>query len=304
MNDVQPALSRRQFTAATLATVAAAALPSALNAAAARAADKRFCVFIKFLNDLSYDELAEKMAELGFSGIEATIRSNDGYIRPEAAAEELPKFQKVLEKNGLSLAIVTTDILSADQKYADTVLKAAADAGAPRYRMGFYKYDKKQPIVEQITALKPTFDALAELNREAGIAGVYQNHAGADYFGSTLWDLYYVLKDYSPEEIGCVYDLRHAAVEAGESWPTLHAVLKPHITAYSVKDFSWNGRKSQHKPLGEGVVDPNFYKTLAQSDFDGPVSLHVEYLKEGDPQAQLAAVKRDFAVLRGWMKED
>jgi hypothetical protein len=34
------------------------------------------------------------------------------------------------------------------------------------------------------------------------------------------------------------------------------------------------------------------------------VSLHVEYLKEGDPQAQLAAVKRDFAVLRGWMKED
>jgi hypothetical protein len=57
-------------------------------------------------------------------------------------------------------------------------------------------------------------------------------------------------------------------------------------------------------PLGEGLVDPNFYKALAKSDFEGPVSLHVEYLKEGDPQAQLAAVKRDYAVLRGWMKED
>jgi hypothetical protein len=33
------------------------------------------------------------------------------------------------------------------------------------------------------------------------------------------------------------------------------------------------------------------------------VSLHVEYLKAGDPEGQLAAVKRDFAVLRKWMNE-
>jgi sugar phosphate isomerase/epimerase len=78
-------------------------------------------------------------------------------------------------------------------------------------------------------------------------------------------------------------------------------VMKPHITAYSVKDFVWNGRKSQHVPLGEGLVDPNFYKALAKSDYKGPVSLHVEYLKQGDPGRQLAAVKRDFAVLKSWM---
>jgi sugar phosphate isomerase/epimerase len=302
MNHRLFSMTRRQFTAASLAAGALTALPRSLSAAVASpATDNRFSVFIKFLNKLSYDELAETMAGFGFSGIEATIRSNDGYILPENAAVELPKFKKALEKNGLALTIVTTDILAADQKHAETVLKAAADVGAPRYRMGFYKYDKSKPIVDQITALKPTFAALAELNRKAGIAGVYQNHAGADYFGSTMWDLYYLLKDHPPEEIGCVYDLRHAAVEAGESWPTLHAVMKPHITAYSVKDFKWNGRKSQHVPLGEGLVDPNFYKTLAKSDFKGPVSLHVEYLKDGDPAPQLAAVKRDFAVLREWM---
>jgi sugar phosphate isomerase/epimerase len=304
MTDAPFQLSRRQFTATSIATAAAAALTSVVSGAVASPAGKnRFCVFIKFLNDLSYDELAETMAEYGFSGIEATIRSKDGYIKPEDAAKELPKFAKVLEKNGLSLSIITSDIVSADQKHAESVLKAAADVGAPRYRMGFYEYDVSKPIVEQITALKPKFDALAELNRKAGIAAVYQNHAGAKYFGSTLWDLYYLLKDYSPDEIGCVYDLRHAAVEAGESWPTLHSVMKPHITAYSVKDFKWNGRKSEHMPLGEGLVDPDFYKTLAKSDYQGPVSLHVEYLKEGEPGPQLAAVKRDFAVLREWMGE-
>jgi sugar phosphate isomerase/epimerase len=79
--------------------------------------------------------------------------------------------------------------------------------------------------------------------------------------------------------------------------------MKPHIRAYSVKDFVWDGAKSKHAPLGEGLVDETFYKQLAASDYDGPVSLHVEYLKEGDPQRQLTAVKKDFAVLRRWMKE-
>ena len=109
-------------------------------------------------------------------------------------------------------------------------------------------------------------------------------------------------EDFPSEELGCVYDLRHAAVEAGESWPTLHAVMKPHIIAYSVKDFKWNGRKSQHAPLGEGMVDPAFYKSLAKSDYGGPISVHVEYLKESvGAEGQLAAIKRDFGMLKKWM---
>jgi sugar phosphate isomerase/epimerase len=296
-------LNRRQFAAGTLAAAGAAALPLRILAAESSGAENRFCCFIKFLEDLSYDELAEGIAELGFSGVEATVRRSSGYIQPANATEELPKLHKALEKNGLSIAIVTTDILSADQEYAEAVLRAAADVGAPRYRLGFHNYDRAKPIVDQIAALRPRFDALAELNRKLGIAGMYQNHAGADYLGSTLWDLYYLLRDHSPEELGCVYDLRHAAVEAGESWPTLYSVMKPHIIGYSVKDFVWNGRKSEHAPLGDGLVDPDFYKELAASDYDGPVSLHVEYVGHGKPESQLAAVKRDFAVLRKWMGE-
>jgi sugar phosphate isomerase/epimerase len=298
-------LTRRQFTAASLVATAALAVPKLAAGAVASASNggNRYCAFIKFLRSLKYDELAERLAEMGFGGVEATIRTGDGYILPEKAAEELPKFKKVLEKNGLELSIVTTDILSAEQKYADAVLRAAADAGAPRYRLGFYRYDLKKPIVEQIQDLRPKFERLAELNRKVGITGMYQNHAGADMFGSTLWDLYYLLRDHAPDELSCVYDLRHAAVEAGESWPTLYSVMKPHIRAYSVKDFKWNGRKSQHAPLGEGMVDPEFYKSLAKSEYRGPISLHIEYLKESvGADGQLAAIKRDFATLRQWME--
>jgi sugar phosphate isomerase/epimerase len=298
-------LSRREFGAASMAAAAALAAPAvfAATASAEKAAKNRYCAFIKYLGNLKYDELAERIAELGFGGVEVTFRTKDGYIKPKDAAEEVPRLKKALEKQGLEITIATTDFLSADQEYVQDTLQALADNGVPRYRLGFYRYDLKQPIVDQVMAIKPKLEGLADLNRKLGLNGMYQNHSGADMFGATMWDLYYLLRDHPPEELSCVYDLRHATVEAGESWPTLYKVMKPHITAYSVKDFKWgSNRKSQHAALGEGMVDPAFYEALAKSDYKGPISVHVEYVKESaGADAQLAAIKRDFGTLKKWM---
>jgi sugar phosphate isomerase/epimerase len=287
------------------AAAAIAAAPSVIAATSDHGASSKscFCAFIKYLGELKYDELAERIAELGFGGVEVTFRAKDGYVKPKDSVKEVPRLKKALEKQGLEITIATTDFLSADQEYVEETLRALADNGVPRYRLGFYRYDLKQPIVDQITAIKPKLAGLAELNRKLGISGMYQNHSGADMFGATMWDLYYLLRDHPPEELSCVYDLRHATVEAGEAWPMLYQVMKPHIKAYSVKDFKWGSRrKSVHVPLGQGMVDPEFYKALAGSEFKGPISVHVEYVKESaGADAQLAAIKRDFETLKKWM---
>jgi sugar phosphate isomerase/epimerase len=305
MNASCAALSRRQFAAGALAALAAAKATSVLRAAEKTTSKNgiQFCAFIKYLTDLKYDVLAERIAELGFNGVEVTIRAKDGYIKPSEAAQELPRFKKILEKQGLEISTITTDILAADQEHAESTLRAAADIGVPRYRLGFYRYDLEKPILDQIAGIRLRMEKLAALNRRVGVLGMYQNHSGAEMFGGTIWDLFYILRELSPDEMTCVYDLRHAAVEAGESWPLLYKVIKPHIAAYSVKDFKWGSqRKSVHVPLGEGMVDPEFYKELAKADFKEPISVHVEYVKESaGADAQLAAIKRDFATLKKWM---
>lgn len=295
------AMNRRDFARTTLS--AAAALAAARIGVAGENAlgASPCCAFIKFLTGLDYDRLSDSIAAIGFDGVEVTVREEGGYIQPAEASKELPKFRRALDKNGLDLTIVTTEILSVDDPHADSVLRASADAGAQRYRLGFYRYDLKRPIVEQIQSLRPKLEKLATLNRQLSLPGMYQNHAGKGYFGATMWDLFYALRDISPEDLGCVYDLRHATVEAGEAWPMLHEVMKPHIIAYSVKDFAWDDDKSQHVPLGEGRVDGDFYAKLAKSGYNGPISLHVEYLHDGDVDAQLAALKRDLGTLQKWM---
>ena len=101
-------LNRRAFMAAAAAS-GAALLPAiagpalaALPATAAKPEDKPFeiCAFIKFVQSLSFNDLASRIASMGFDGIEATVREG-GHVLPETAEEELPRLVEAMKDNGL-----------------------------------------------------------------------------------------------------------------------------------------------------------------------------------------------------------
>jgi sugar phosphate isomerase/epimerase len=301
MTHTSQAINRRQFSKMLSATAAGLAIPARLYAGPSSPKRFVYCAFVKFLTELDFDELADAIADAGFEGIEVTARKQEGYIDLSRAEEDLPRLTEALAKRGLTITILTTDILRADEPGAESLLRAAVKNGVQRYRLGFHRYDGRQAILPQLAALEPVFRDLAALNRELGIAALYQNHCGAKMLGATVWDLHRLIKDYPVSEIGCVFDIRHATVEGGEAWPVYWDLMKPHLGAVSVKDFRWNGRKSQHVPLGSGQVDPKFFQLLRQSNFSGPVSLHVEYAGDRGADANVEALKMDFARLRQWI---
>jgi len=293
--------SRRSFLASTSAAL--------LAATAGRVTGQEtkttnpICVFTKPFDSLSYQQLAEQIAELGFDGIEAPIRSG-GYIEPEAVADELPKLMEALKLRGLTINVMTSSINDANDPLTERVLKVAADLGIRFYRMQYFKYNESRPIAPQIVNWNSQMKELAALNRQLGVTGVYQNHAGRNYFGAGIWDLQSGLNDIEPTEIGVAYDIRHAAVEGGMSWPVALQMIRPHVQVVYVKDFVWEGRKPGNVPLGAGSVDPKFFDMLKKSGFSGPISLHEEYSDHRDPVLvpdHLQAIKHDFATLKTWL---
>jgi sugar phosphate isomerase/epimerase len=294
-------IQRRDFLRDSLAVGAALAVGSTARAAFLASGGNEICAFIKFVQALSYDQLADAIADIGFDGIEATVRRG-GKIEPDKAADELPKLVDALAKRNLKVTMITTDVLRADDRNTEPVLRTAAKLGIPMYRMGFYKYDLKQPVMEQLQAIGPALKELAALNRELGIQAVYQNHSGAEHVGSMLWDFHSQLQGIAKEQIALAFDIRHATIEAGLSWPTVYNAMRPRIGAVYVKDFDWVGRSAEHVPLGKGRVDRAFFSRLQADQFKGPISLHVEYLGGGTTQENLDALRRDFGVLRGWLQ--
>lgn len=292
---------RRDFLVAAGCSLASASFAGTTAIAADSPSKNSICVFTKPFNSLTFDELADRIAELGFDGIEAPIRKG-GHIEPEAVPDELPKLVEALRKRNLEITVMTSDINDPNDPLTEKVLKTASKLGIRRYRMKYFKYDFDQPILKQINEWRPQIEDLAALNRELKVTALYQNHAGRNYLGAPLWDLSKLLQGISVDEIGVAYDIRHATAEGGMSWPVTYHMIRPHIDTVYVKDFVWNdGVRPVNVPLGEGRIDDDFFKLLRKSDFNGPISLHEEYLDHRKPELvpdHLSAIKRDFAVLK------
>src|SRR5208282_5307756 len=109
-------MNRRKFVAAASASLACAAL----ELEAAPPLGQRICGFEKPLQFLSYTELADTMALVGFSGIEATVRAG-GHVLPKKVEDDLPRLHEALQKRGLEITIIATDINAVDQPRAELV---------------------------------------------------------------------------------------------------------------------------------------------------------------------------------------
>jgi sugar phosphate isomerase/epimerase len=304
-----PTHDRRQFLTAVSTSLAAAALSAGTTGKAedlpANPATK-ICVFTKPFNSLSFDELADRMAELGVDGIEAPIRAG-GHVEPEQVEDRLPALHEALQKRGLEITVMTSDVNDPSDRLTERVLRTAATLGIPRYRMKYFKYDLKQSVIKQIRSWQPQLRELAAMNHDFGIQGLYQNHSGSTYCGAAIWDLRIALDGIPSDDLGIAYDIRHATAEGGTSWPATFNMIQPQIRTVYVKDFVWgDGPQPINVPLGDGRVDPKFFSLLKTSGFSGPISLHEEYLDHRDPKLvpeHLAAIGKDLAKLKAWLKQ-
>ena len=296
--------SRRRFLGSAVATAVATATLSAERLSAERnrpnqkSKDNKICAFIKFIQSLPYRQLAETVAELGFDGIEATVRDG-GQVLPERVEDDLPKLVEALDDCGLKITIMASSVNSISQPHTKKVLRTAAALGITRYRLAYYRYNLRRPILMQLTELKSELADLVSFHRELGLQGLYQNHSGATTVGSAIWDLEKLLRGYHPKDLAIAFDIRHATVEGGLAWPLHFQLMKPHLGAVYVKDFNWDrGRSPQNAPLGTGQVNPKFFADVKAAEFSGPISLHVEYLHQGGVAANIEALKNDLATLK------
>jgi sugar phosphate isomerase/epimerase len=263
--------------------------------------------FTKCLQFLNFDELATVLAEQGFDGADLAVREG-GQILPENVETELPKALKALRKQGVDSNMIVTKINNAEDPLSERIIRTMADLGIQYYRMGYLNYNDKKSIPENLDLIKFQVEKLEMLNRKYGVTGNYQNHSGTRV-GGPVWDLYEVLKDRNPEFIGVQYDVRHATVEGGQSWPLGMKLLAPWIRTTDLKDFIWaKNEKGQWKiknvPLGEGMVDFKMYFEMYKSmKIEAPVSIHYEYdLGGAEKGKNNPAMSREEICL--WLKKD
>ncbi len=297
-----PDLSRRHFIQTS--ALAAAALASSRVLAAPAAPRWKIIAFSKPFASYSPDDTADLVADIGWDGIECPVRKQAGQIAPERVEEDLPKMVAALKKRGKEVTIVTTEITKLDP-LAEKILRTTAKLGIKQYRLGFSKYTAAKPVPETVREVGAALKDLAAFNRELGLQGGWQNHSGADYVGGPLWDLWTIIKDLDPKSLGVCFDIAHATVEGGLSWPVQARLMEPHYAAVFLKDCYWEkgakGWQPRWCPFGEGIVQKSFLTNLKKSKFAGPLCQHHEYKELGTGREMVKYFKKDLATLREWL---
>ena len=306
--------NRREFLRAAGASIISAGIVKATPSNS----PLKISVFSKHLHFLVWEAMAHTAKEIGFDGVDLTLRK-DGHIEPARAEQDLPKVAEIIRKAGLEIPMITAGIIDVNSPFAESILRAMKSAGIKNYRWGGFKYDDTKPLPAQLEMLKKETAKLAELNRKYDVCAMYHTHSGLEV-GASIWDLWMMLKDLDTNRVSVNLDVCHATIEGGVGgWMRSTQLVAPMTRGIAIKDFKWTknakGEWVPAKcPLGDGMVNfKKFFGLMKAANFSGPVQMHFEYpLGGADKGAKtltikkeevFAAMKKDLLVLRGWLRE-
>jgi len=242
--------------------------------------DWKINVFSKHLHWVGYDEMAKITSEVGFDGVDLTVRPK-GHVEPANVERDLPKAIEACEKHGLKVEMITTAITTADDPNTENILRTAGAVGVKVYRLGWHRYDLSKSIEKNIQHFGEELKKIAELNAKYNIIGDYQNHSGMTG-GSPVWDIHMMLEIAKSDFLGVQYDIRHAMIEGLKSWELGLRLHASRIHSIDIKDFVYveraKGWNVKNVPLGEGAVDfKSYFELLKELEIQAPISIHLEY---------------------------
>ena len=168
-------VNRRAFLAAAMAAPAALAAPGKME----------FCVFSKHLHFLNWDDMAAAAKEIGFEGVDLTVRKG-GHVTPDRVTDDLPKAAAAIRAAGLKLTMITTDIGDMSTPHAERVLRTAKGVGVTHYRWDGFRYKDGVSLPDQLKEFAPRVRDLAAFNKQLGLTAMYHTHSGAGRVGASV----------------------------------------------------------------------------------------------------------------------
>jgi L-ribulose-5-phosphate 3-epimerase len=238
-----------------------------------------FCFFSKHLPDLGWSDLGRVVKEIGFDGVDLTVRSK-GHVLPERAVDDLPRAIDAIRSRGIGVPMITTELTSSSHPTARPLLQAAARSGVRYFKPGYWYY-RSPDVRARVNEVAADLEGLAALARECGIEMGFHNHAA--YVGAALWDVAPALDRLDARWVGYYFDPRHAVAEGGGgAWKAAAHLAASRLKMVALKDFFWakgeKGWRIEDCPLGEGAVDWSWVADrLHEARFAGPISIHLEY---------------------------
>src|SRR3954452_15579054 len=152
----------------TRRTVLGAVAAAPFVAAAPEPSRPPLCIFSKHMAQFGYDDLAKNAKQIGFDGVDLTVRAK-GHVEPENAARDMPRAVEAIRSQGLVVPMITTGLLRAEEGASRPTLSTAAGLKIPFWKPGYYWYSKLDTagaVEKTLAEVRPQIAGLVSLSKE------------------------------------------------------------------------------------------------------------------------------------------
>lgn len=247
----------------------------------------KYLLLSKPLEDLSYAELADTVADLGMDGVDLTVRA-PGHVVPERVKTDLPRAARAIRERGLEIGWLTTAIESAESPHAEAILATAADLGIKQFKLGYYRYAGFGAMRRQIAEVRDQLRSIEQLCLKHKIQAGVHAHDGPT-LSATTHVVSLLLEGFDPAAI-CYYpDLGHIGIEGSfGGWihgldllsDRINMLALENLAQFQAVDPETGATRWRAKvvPFDQGFIPfPEAFRYLKQIGYDGYASFQAEY---------------------------
>lgn len=252
--------------------------------------------------------LAEKLAGMGFDGVELAVRP--GYqVIPETVRKDLPGAVALLASHGLKTPSIAGNL-------DEDTIAACGEAGVGIIRI-CAGIDMTKGYRAEVDRYRRCFDALLPALERHGVAIGVQNHYG--FHVASAVGLAHLLEGYDPKQVCGVLDMGHCAVD-GEPVAMAVDIVRPHLNGMVNFKSAMHLRANGPEVPAEYVVHwtthnhggynwRELVSALHGIGFDGTFCMPVEYSVQAGIKGQrmgddvLPFARHDLAHLQSLVSE-
>lgn len=214
----------------------------------------KFAVFTVSTPTMTPDEIAPKLKEFGYDGIEWRVvdeepnapgmgfwHGNKATIPFTGFVENAPNVRKLAEDNGLEMPALGTYVLASDLDDVETAMKGAVAMGIKRLRVNVARYDGSEAFKPLWEKDREHYKRVAELAGKYGVQALIELHHGSICPSASAARLY--LEGFDPAQVGVIHDAGNMVYEGFENYRLGLETLGDYLSHVHVKNARWFPQK-------------------------------------------------------------
>jgi len=267
----------------------------------------KYSVFTVMTPDLSIEDAARVLAQLGYDGVEwrVNVLPKDTSAPPDYWAanrcaldiNNLSKSAKeaktFCERHGLSVPALGTYLQADDCETIEACMLAAKTLNCTQIRVNVPNYDKSIGYHRLFETAVEKYRAVESLAKKHEIKANFEIHMGTICPSAGLARRF--AEHFDPKYVGTIYDPGNLVFEGFEQWKMGLEVLGEYLAHVHIKNANWVMIKEEMSakrweptwaPLQDGQVFlPDVIRALKEIDYTGWLS--VEDFSQGDTMTKL-----------------